>query len=210
MESENNCIFVSSFGIAKSVKQPPLLINKDGAKYNFNYNNNYGDTVYVRITDIINFYNYCLSEFKQPIVLITGDMDTTVPDDISNIFEILNHPKLLKWYSQNCSEIIHPKLFHSPIGLDYHTLSLVSEDIYHEWGKKMSPLEQENELLSCIKHFKKIKDVNCFKAISNFQHSTSLVINSSLKNMFVNEGTNLVKSNLNPAKLWKEMRGTLV
>ena len=45
---------------------------------------------------------------------------------------------------------------------------------------------------------------------SNFQHSTSLVINSSLKNMFVNEGTNLVKSYLYPAKLWKEMRGTLV
>jgi hypothetical protein len=171
-DSENKCLFVSSFGIAKSVKQPPALLNKNGAQYNFNYNNQLGDTVYVRITDIIPFYKQCLHQFKNPIILITGDMDTTVPDDIPDINSILDHPNLLKWYAQNLSKKnVHPKLFHSPIGLDYHTLSFVTGN-NHEWGQFLTPIQQEKQLIQTKKQFISIQNVDSSKAVTNFHHST--------------------------------------
>lgn len=174
----NNSLFktkyVSSFGIANGVKNPPKVMNKNGAQYAFNYNNDYGDSVYVRITDVISFFQYnVIGNFKNPIVLVTGDMDTTVLEDVSIIQNFLNHPKLLKWYAQNYSRnIIHPKMEVSPIGLDYHTLFFADPNSQHDWGKPSTPLEQEQELINIKNEMKDIREVNGSKAVTNFHHST--------------------------------------
>ncbi len=166
--------YVSSFGLATSVKNPPKIINKNGAIYEFNFNNQIGDTVYVRITEIIQFFQAnLLDKFKNPIILVSGDMDTTVPDDVLTIYSYLDHPKLLKWYAQNYSgNYSHPKLNHLPIGLDYHTLHFASKNIPHEWGNVSTPYEQEKELETLCSTFKNIKDCNPDLAVTNFHHST--------------------------------------
>jgi hypothetical protein len=167
MLDEKDCLFVSSFGIAKSMEQSPIMF-KDYAQYNFNYNNQYGETVYVRVVDVPIFFNSHINNFKEPIILITGDMDTTVPDDISNCLEYCNNPKILLWYAQNLnSNNFHEKLKHLPIGLDYHTLNLYNGHM-HDWGNKISPLEQEKELL-LIKQDNDINNVIKNKAVTNFQ-----------------------------------------
>ena len=162
--------FVSSFGIASSVKNYPFTLTKNGATYRFNFDNVSGMSVYVRITDVINFFNNCLNRFKNPIILVTGDMDTTVPDDIMEIYHYLDHPKLLKWYAQNYSgNYKHPKLYNLPIGLDYHTLYLSTNS---EWGESGTPSEQETALIEIKNNFKNIVNCNGHLAVTNFQHST--------------------------------------
>ena len=139
------CTLVSSFGIATSMHQSPIM-TKNGAHYRFNFNNYYGETIYIRITDVDAFFIQAADHFVQPFILVTGDMDTTVPDDIQRWKEWCDHPKLIRWYAQNLSKKdIHPKLRHSPIGLDLHTLYL--SDNEHDWGERMTPIEQENQLI---------------------------------------------------------------
>jgi hypothetical protein len=167
---ESNCYFVSSFGLAKSMCQYPIMY-KNGAKYNFNYDNIYGETVYVRIVDVISFFDLYLEKFKEPIILVTGDMDTTVPDDILNCLQYCDNPKILLWYAQNLNITTHSKLRHLPIGLDYHTLNLCNTNV-HEWGNKSTPNEQEIELLALKNSMKKIQYVINNKAVTNFHLST--------------------------------------
>jgi hypothetical protein len=165
------CTFVSSFGIATGLKQSPLM-SKNGARYNLNFNNTYGETIYIRIVDVVSFFKQCADQFKEPFILVTGDMDTTVPDDIPDVNSILNHPKLLKWYAQNYSKSIdHPKLSWIPIGLDYHTLYLTSTE-NNDWGKRKSPMEQEADLIQIKNSILDIKKINPTKAVTNFHLST--------------------------------------
>ncbi len=166
--------YVSSFGLATNVKNSPKNINKNGAIYEFNFNNEVGDTVYVRITEIVQFFqSNLLDKFKNSIILVSGDMDTTVPDDVISIYNYLDHPKLLKWYAQNYSgNYTHSKLNHLPIGLDYHTLHFASNNILHDWGKPSTPKEQEKELELLRSTFKNINECNGELAVTNFHHST--------------------------------------
>ncbi len=166
--------YVSSFGLAHSVEYPPVIMNKNGAQYNFNFNVKHGESVYIRITDVEKFFqSRLLDYFKEPIILVTGDMDTTIPDDISSIITYLDHPKLLKWYAQNYSgNIEHPKLNHLPIGLDYHTLHFTERGTMQDWGLSASPKEQEKELEELRSTFKDLKKCNPRIAVTNFHHST--------------------------------------
>jgi len=164
------CQYVSSFGIATSMHQSPIM-TKNGAHYSFQFENEYGSTIYIRITDIDAFFTQVSNKFKQPFILVTGDMDTTVPDDIQKWKEYCDHPMLLSWYAQNVSKKnAHPKLKHSPIGLDYHTLHLSGQS--HDWGEQMSPFAQEQQLLKCKHEMKPITQTNHKKAVTNFHLST--------------------------------------
>jgi len=174
MDNSFKTKYISSFGIATNVKHPPKVINKNGAIYDFNFNNEIGDTVYIRITEIVQFFQAnLLDNFKNPIILVSGDMDTTVPDDVMSIYKYLDHPKLLKWYAQNYSgNFSHPKLNHLPIGLDYHTLYFAQKDKIHDWGTPNTPSEQEKELETLYTSLKNIKECNSCIAVTNFHHST--------------------------------------
>lgn len=162
------CKFVSSFGIATSMDQSPIM-SKNGAQYQFNFNNKVGETIYIRITDVNAFFMQVALNFKNPFILVTGDMDTTVPDDVQRWKEWCDHPKLIRWYAQNLSKKeIHPKLRHSPIGLDLHTLYLSGQT--HDWGEYLTPLQQEHTLIEC--NLKHITQTNAKKAVTNFHLST--------------------------------------
>lgn len=80
-----------------------------------------GESIYVHPTALKNFVHNYLPNIKFPFVLYSGDSDTTVPDDVLHeAIIVLDHPLLLVWYSQNCTNPSE-KLKQLPIGLDLHT-----------------------------------------------------------------------------------------
>jgi hypothetical protein len=124
------CDHYTSNPLSESINIPDTYPIKDG------------DKIYIHNTALGNFVNKYLPNIKYKFILLSGDTDKTIPDDEQNNSNvILNHPLLIKWYSQNCTKITD-KLKQLPIGLDYHTLANMSMS----WGKQQSLIEQENDI----------------------------------------------------------------
>lgn len=153
---ENNCYFVCSRGILKSCDFHSLnpcsswsydvehLIQMINGKNMFD-----NMSIYV-CTDALPFFIYeILPKITNTFFLVSGDSDAMVPKGIIDLWNnprelnendclrIINHPKLIKWFAQNCiftKEFIESlnnhkvylnsdKITQLPIGLDYHTIS---------------------------------------------------------------------------------------
>jgi len=164
---ETSCTFVSTRGIAKSCKyHPQWFINNPSNRPRINVMNEHGDTIYLQFDSVDIFAEMFLDKMSKPFKLISGNSDHTTPFDFRNAEKILNNDKVICWYSQNVC-FNHPKLKHIPIGLDYHTLSNTTN--IHEWGRPMTPLEQENMLLKAISRSDKLEFVkNKYIACTNF------------------------------------------
>lgn len=155
---ENNCYFVNSRGILKSCD-----FHSPNPRSSWTYDQDYlvemihspnmFDTMSIYVcTDVLPFFcNNILPHIHNTFYLVSGDSDATVPNggiDIYHDFKllqeelclkILNHPKLIKWFAQDCiftSEnltnssntkvfcgLAEIKICQLPIGLDYHTIS---------------------------------------------------------------------------------------
>jgi len=119
-----------------------------------------GESIYIHTTALHNFIQNYLPHIKFPFVLVSGDSDMTVPNDIRITADyILSHELLIFWYAQNCTEP-SGKLKQLPIGLDFHTLAAGN----HAWGEKTSREDQENELVQ-IRKLNVEKEARCY---SNF------------------------------------------
>jgi hypothetical protein len=119
-----------------------------------------GESVYCHPTALGNLIQYYLPHVKFRFVLVSGDSDVTVPTDVQAEADyILNHPLLLAWYSQNCTQP-SGKLRQLPIGLDFHTMSQRN----HEWGPKQAPVFQMGDLIN-IRNLNTPKRIACY---SNF------------------------------------------
>jgi hypothetical protein len=104
-------------------------------------------TVYIPSSAIPDFIKRIWPTIKVPIILVSGDCDELVPNDIfSNgdaALAFVKDARLIAWFAQNMIPF-HSKTFQIPIGIDYHTLSASS----HNWGAQQTPLKQERELLA--------------------------------------------------------------
>ena len=151
--------FVSSRGLAKSCSNHnKILISSCSAiDEDLLRNLQKGSSIYVCSDALINFARFFLDHISQPFVLVSGDSDITIDEDLlTNIYikNMLKSDKLIGWFAQNLSSR-HPKLFQSPIGIDYHT----HWNNYQEWGSnKSSALAQEASLLEIASDSKFIKD----------------------------------------------------
>lgn len=126
-DDETNCIYVSSHGIMKGVNKIK--------------------NIYYLKSDQLESFNIPEHRF----ILVTGNEDTTIPDDFSKKSdEILNSPNLIHWYAQNLIKHDNSKLTAIPIGLDYHTIA-ENKAGYEWWGEKQTPKEQEKFLLNLEK-----------------------------------------------------------
>ena len=129
--NESHNTFVSSRGILKScdwfslnpqssiqhiLNYPPLQPASPGQIRTF----------YICSSAIPFFIKHIVPNLKKPFILVGGDCDHTIPNDIfpsAKAFnEFVNNPNLVHWFSQNLV-MSHPKMSGIPIGLDYHTLS---------------------------------------------------------------------------------------
>ena len=151
--------FTSSRGIAKSCSNHNKILISSCSNIDKDLLSNLpkGASIYVCSDALINFAQFFLDHISQPFVLVSGDSDITIDENLlSNIYikNMLESDKLICWFAQNLSSR-HPKLFQSPIGIDYHT----HWSNYQEWGgNKSSALAQEASLLEIVSDSKFIKD----------------------------------------------------
>ncbi len=149
--NESNNVFVSSRGILKSCDWFSLNPQSSVQKM-LNYPHltaaepNQIRTFYICSSTIPYFISHILPNLKKPFILVGGDCDETIPDDIFpniNVFnEFIENPLLLHWFSQNL-DYSHPKMSAIPIGLDYHTVAR-----WNAWGEQATlPSVQEAQLI---------------------------------------------------------------
>jgi len=108
---------------------------------------NDGDLVWVRTNWLPFFVSEVLPDIKQYFVLVTGDVDDSIPSDIQRNSElILDSPKLLHWFAQNHDGGRSDRISPIPIGMDFHS---IQQD--EKWGIKQLPVTKQHEVLEMIR-----------------------------------------------------------
>jgi hypothetical protein len=147
--TENNNIFVSSRGILKSCDFYSLtpyssitqLLNYLPLE---NIKTIKNPSIYICTSAILHFINSMLPLIDFSFILVSGDCDETIPQEILNnidFLKLVNDKRLIHWFCQNMT-IDHRKITRIPIGLDYHTLT-----VRPLWGPLSSSDHQEKMLL---------------------------------------------------------------
>lgn len=146
MEQYNS--FVSSRGLLKSCAVRNTTPVSSVAQLDFSRYNvlSAGTTVYVCQDALGLFADHSLDTITAPFVLVSGDSDMALTEDLPGFAKILSHPLLLSWFAQNL-RARGDKLFHLPIGLDYHTAWEMAG--YFEL-ETISPMRQEAGFKSII------------------------------------------------------------
>jgi len=145
--SEKNCHFVSSRGILHSCDiKSDIPISSIRQLYHYDWTNlREGCTVYI-CNSAINAFSVIIDQLPCKIILVSGDADECCPMELFPTeieFQLfIENEKIIHWFSQNLI-ISHSKMTKIPIGLDYHTMTI--SDV---WGKSISSLEQEKQLLN--------------------------------------------------------------
>jgi hypothetical protein len=119
--------YLSSIGLMKACDETKIInyINPWGISIDWNKLYNVGKDgccVYVKFGNINEFLQN-IDKIPFKFILVTGDGDETMPYslmDIDTFYNIINNNKIIKWYSVNCLENLHPKFSLIPIGLNYH------------------------------------------------------------------------------------------
>lgn len=104
-------------------------------------------SIYICSSALRDFFSNAVSKIKVPFVLVTGDSDQTIFDDLftpDEMERIFSNENLLHVYGQNMVSV-HDRITKIPIGLDYHTMR--HSDC---WGSKQTPAEQEADLFSLL------------------------------------------------------------
>ena len=146
---ENNNIYVSSRGLLKSCDyfslRPHSSIRQLYNYPNFNKLKNIKNpSIYICSSAIYHFITAMLPLIDFSFILVSGDCDETIPDEILNnntLLKLLNDNKLIHWFCQNMT-LEHNKITRIPIGLDYHTLTQRPL-----WGPISSCQDQEKMLM---------------------------------------------------------------
>jgi hypothetical protein len=148
---ENLTSLISSRGILKSCHSHNRKPESSTPQLDLDLLRNHraGQTIYVCTEALRNFSDNFLGTIKAPFVLISGDADTVISENLQAdpvITAILNNEFLIVWYVQNLA-IQHPKLCPLPIGMDYHTMW----EKPGSWGiSAVSALSQENTLFNTL------------------------------------------------------------
>jgi hypothetical protein len=190
---EENNIFVSSRGILKSCDYYSLTpYSSIKQLYNYmpleNIKTIKNPTIYVCSSAILHFINTMLPLINFSFILVSGDCDETIPDEIltSNDFnKLLSDQRLIHWFCQNMT-IDHYKITRMPIGLDYHTLTTVPL-----WGP-ISSCEHQEKMLLMIKN-KSVpfwnRNIKCY---ANFHFTMNTKLGYDRKDAFKKINKDLV------------------
>ena len=110
-----------------------------------------GDSLYIYPKYLEIFTNHILPDINVEFVLVTGDEDTIIPNDIPNIStQILNNKYLLCWYAQNCV-CITDKLKQIPIGFNFVSIAIGTA---LDWGPQQSIHDQEEDIFRLVRENK--------------------------------------------------------
>ena len=146
---ENNNIYISSRGLLKSCDYFSLTPHSS-IRQLYNYpqlekiKNIKNPSIYICSSAIYHFITAMLPLIDFSFILVSGDCDETIPEEILNnntLLKLLNDNKLIHWFCQNMT-FEHNKITIIPIGLDYHTLTQRPL-----WGPTSSCQDQEKMLI---------------------------------------------------------------
>lgn len=143
--------FLSSRGILRSCASHhgAPISSHPGLELALVQNHQPGGSIYVCTDALLNFAEQVLPLLQSPFVLVSGDSDAPISEAFiaqPGIAALLTSELLVGWHAQNLTTQ-HLKLFHLPIGLDYHTMW----ERPGLWGiTAISPMAQENALLNIL------------------------------------------------------------
>jgi len=181
MENESNNKFISSRGIMKLCDYHSLKpISSINCIYNYpnfdSFKNKFNDSskiplIYVCSSALLHFENAMLQHILFKFILISGDCDEDMPNDIfktsESLNKFINNDKIIHWFCQNWIGS-HEKITLMPIGMDYHTMQ--TRNIF--WGPMTNSYDQELLLITIRKKMKPFweRDIKCY---SNFHFTTT-------------------------------------
>lgn len=190
---ENNNIYVSSRGLLKSCDYfsfTPISSIKQLHNYpNFNNLKKIKNpTIYICNSAISNFINIMLPKIDFSFILVSGDSDDIIPQEVlnnNNLNKLLNDIRIIHWFCQNMT-INHNKITIIPIGLDYHTLTQTPL-----WGP-ISNCEDQEKMLIMIKD-KSVpfwnRNIKCY---GNFQFNIQSKLGYDRKDAYNNISKDLM------------------
>ena len=180
-----HCQYVSPYAlIYSSTHRSPQAISDYNAMDPSWYSSLYpGCILHVCPQALNTFVSIVLPTIKVPFKLLTNNSDWTLPTNFQEeSTAILNHPHLIRWFSQN-NILDHPKITRIPIGLDYHSLHIdppklkfgirITEMHPYGWGAKKPALLQEHELIR-IKNSAPAFSNRQVKCYANFHFAMSM------------------------------------
>lgn len=145
-----NCKLVSSRGILDLCDWRSHEPVSSTTSLNYNkpiewLDNETPTVLYVCTTALPTFIHDVLPKINKGIILVSGDCDITVPDQLFRNYQdfenFINNDVIVHWFCQNFVGK-HSKVSQIPIGMDYHTMA--EQD--HWWGKKLQTYKQEQQL----------------------------------------------------------------
>jgi hypothetical protein len=190
---EENNIFVSSRGILKSCDYYSLTpYSSIKQLYNYlpleNIKTIKNPTIYVCSSAILHFINTMLPLIDFSFILVSGDCDETIPNEIltsDDFNKLLSDQRLIHWFCQNMT-IDNHKITRMPIGLDYHTLTTIPL-----WGP-ISSCEHQEKMLLMIKN-KSVpfwnRNIKCY---ANFHFTMNTKLGYDRKDAFKKINKDLV------------------
>jgi len=176
------CRYISSVGMLKRLDDLKMIDYGDGisspahaVSYDFSRisEGKDGTCIYVKFQYIRYFIMSVLPSIPYKFILVTGDGDEVMPHELMEqelFYRAISDDRILRWYSTNCVESIHPKLSLIPIGVNFHSAGYVRG--FSGWHSDLiGPLDQES-MIQRIKDdslpFHE-RDLRCY---SNFHFST--------------------------------------
>jgi hypothetical protein len=177
------CRYITSVGMLLSLDDNNIITyNKEPHKitHDFNklLNGKDGDCIYIKFAFFREFVYRVFPQLNYRFILITGDGDETMPDDLIDLQtfnNIINDDKVIHWYSVNCNENYHEKFSLIPIGVNFHSLTFGE---FCGWSStSMTPKEQES-MLDNIRIKSGNFDEKIPKCYSNFHFVTYTEFNN--------------------------------
>jgi len=182
---ENHNLYVSSRGILKSCDYYSLTPHSSIRKlYNYpdleKIKKLKNPSIYVCSSAIPYFIHTMLPQIDFSFILVSGDCDETIPNEIlssDNFQNLLQDKRIIHWFCQNMT-IEHDKITRIPIGLDYHTLTQRPM-----WGPIASCKEQEMMLSTIINNSKPFweRQIKCY---ANFHFSMNTKLGYDRKDAY--------------------------
>jgi hypothetical protein len=150
LEQIKDCKYISSVGLLKLLDENDIIYyDKEPNRITHDFNKLFygkdGDCIYIKFAFIRDFIAQILPRINYKFILITGDGDEVMPNnifDMNTFYTIINDNMIIHWYSVNCIESLHTKFSLIPIGVNFHSLSFGEFCGWH--SSSQTPVEQEN------------------------------------------------------------------
>jgi hypothetical protein len=192
----NKMKYLSSIGLMKACDENKIITYINPFEISIDWNKLYatgkhGSCVYIKIGHLVKFARNLIN-IPFNFILITGDGDETIPQDVLNLNtfnNVINNSKIIKWYSVNGYVDNHQKFELIPIGLNYHCRAFynnvpIYKQEYMLENIKLNALPFNKRICLCYSNFH-------FSLHNKFNNSRQQAIQQIPPNLIFYEPSNI-------------------